>query len=87
MWRLTVAAGKALQMLLDALTPGWPRTDSVSAMQIQLPSWVDIVKTAPFKELAPYDPDWYYIRAGSALHSYCNVITASECSSAVPRVP
>lgn len=36
-------------------------------MQIQLPSWVDIVKTAPFKELAPYDPDWYYIRAGEAL--------------------
>ncbi|CAK0765036.1 hypothetical protein CVIRNUC_003218 [Coccomyxa viridis] len=33
--------------------------------KIQLPSWVDIVKTAPFKELAPYDPDWYYIRAAS----------------------
>ena len=41
----------------------------VSAPQIQLPSWVDIVKTAPFKELAPYDPDWYYIRAGRALPS------------------
>jgi hypothetical protein len=38
-----------------------------TAVQIQLPSWVDIVKTAPFKELAPYDPDWYYIRAGRAL--------------------
>jgi len=33
--------------------------------RIQLPSWVDIVKTAAFKELAPYDPDWYYIRAAS----------------------
>jgi small subunit ribosomal protein S19e len=33
--------------------------------KIQLPSWVDIVKTAKFKELAPYDPDWYYIRAAS----------------------
>ena len=32
--------------------------------QIQLPSWVDIVKTGAFKELAPYDPDWYYVRAG-----------------------
>lgn len=32
--------------------------------QIQLPSWVDLVKTAKFKELAPYDPDWYYVRAG-----------------------
>ena len=40
------------------------------AVQIQLPSWVDIVKTAPFKELAPYDPDWYYIRAGEAFWLY-----------------
>nr|DAD22610.1 TPA_asm: hypothetical protein HUJ06_024073 [Nelumbo nucifera] len=28
-----------------------------------LPHWTDIVKTTTFKELAPYDPDWYYIRA------------------------
>lgn len=33
-------------------------------LQIQLPAWVDIVKTGASKELAPYDPDWYYIRAG-----------------------
>ena len=33
-------------------------------LQIKLPQWVDIVKTATYKELAPYDPDWYYIRAG-----------------------
>ncbi|KAA6429299.1 MAG: 40S ribosomal S19 [Trebouxia sp. A1-2] len=32
---------------------------------IKLPQWVDIVKTGAFKELAPYDPDWYYIRAAS----------------------
>ena len=32
--------------------------------QIELPPWTDIVKTGKFKELAPYDPDWYYIRAG-----------------------
>ena len=43
---------------------------AVCAVQIQLPSWVDIVKTAPFKELAPYDPDWYYIRAGEAFWPY-----------------
>ena len=36
----------------------------VNLLQIQLPSWVDIVKTGAFKELAPYEPDWYYIRAG-----------------------
>lgn len=33
--------------------------------RIQLPPWVDIVKTGAFKELAPYEPDWYYIRAAS----------------------
>uniref|UniRef100_A0A7N0UKP9 40S ribosomal protein S19 n=1 Tax=Kalanchoe fedtschenkoi TaxID=63787 RepID=A0A7N0UKP9_KALFE len=31
--------------------------------KMELPHWTDIVKTATFKELAPYDPDWYYIRA------------------------
>jgi ribosomal protein S19E (S16A) len=36
-------------------------------MQMELPHWTDIVKTARFKELAPYDPDWYYIRAGKFL--------------------
>ncbi|ONK76333.1 uncharacterized protein A4U43_C03F26500 [Asparagus officinalis] len=32
---------------------------------MELPQWTDIVKTGRFKELAPYDPDWYYIRAAS----------------------
>ena len=32
---------------------------------MQLPNWVDIVKTATFKELGPNDPDWYYVRAGA----------------------
>ncbi|KAL6189216.1 hypothetical protein ACLB2K_040605 [Fragaria x ananassa] len=35
------------------------------SLEIELPEWIDIVKTATFKELAPYDPDWYYIRAAS----------------------
>ena len=29
-----------------------------------LPKWADLVKTGVSKELAPYDPDWYFIRAG-----------------------
>ncbi|ESQ49903.1 hypothetical protein EUTSA_v10022439mg [Eutrema salsugineum] len=33
--------------------------------KIELPTWTDIVKTGKLKELAPYDPDWYYIRAAS----------------------
>lgn len=34
---------------------------------MELPHWTDIVKTGTFKELAPYDNDWYYIRAGMLL--------------------
>lgn len=33
--------------------------------KLNVPSWVDIVKTASFKELAPYDSDWFYTRAAS----------------------
>jgi small subunit ribosomal protein S19e len=33
--------------------------------QMEVPQWVDIVKTATFKEHAPYDPDWFYIRCAS----------------------
>ena len=29
-----------------------------------VPKWADTVKTGVSKELAPYDPDWYFIRAG-----------------------
>ena len=38
---------------------------------MKVPDWVDIVKLGKFKELAPYDEDWYYIRAASvARHLY-----------------
>ena len=30
-----------------------------------LPDWVALVKTGTFKEMAPYDPDWYYVRAAA----------------------
>ncbi|XVF77843.1 hypothetical protein PTKIN_Ptkin14bG0079600 [Pterospermum kingtungense] len=33
--------------------------------KIELPTWTDIVKTGKLKELPPYDPDWYYVRAAS----------------------
>ncbi|EGG06737.1 uncharacterized protein MELLADRAFT_36064 [Melampsora larici-populina 98AG31] len=39
--------------------------------KIEVPTWVDIVKTGHGKELAPYDPDWYYVRAAAvARHIY-----------------
>jgi small subunit ribosomal protein S19e len=33
--------------------------------KFEAPVWSDTVKTAAFKELAPYGDDWYYIRAAS----------------------
>ena len=30
-----------------------------------VPKWCDVVKTGIHKELAPYDPDWYFIRAAA----------------------
>nr|ABW23209.1 ribosomal protein rps19 [Eurythoe complanata] len=38
---------------------------------MKVPEWVDIVKLAKHKELAPYDEDWFYVRAASvARHLY-----------------
>lgn len=39
--------------------------------KLEVPTWVDTVKTGTAKELAPYNPDWYYVRAASiARHIY-----------------
>merc|ERR1711881_802738 len=35
--------------------------------KIELPSWVDLVKTGHFHELAPYDEDWFYTRAAAII--------------------
>jgi hypothetical protein len=33
---------------------------------MELPEWVDIVKSVRFKGIPPYDPNWYYISADKA---------------------
>ena len=33
--------------------------------KMEVPKWADLVKTGTTRELAPYDPDWYYIRAAA----------------------
>merc|ERR1711881_282653 len=35
--------------------------------KIDLPSWVDLVKTGHYHELAPYDEDWFYTRAAAIM--------------------
>lgn len=31
--------------------------------RLEIPTWADIAKTGAFKEQAPYDPDWFFVRA------------------------
>lgn len=33
--------------------------------KFHVPKWADLVKTGVHKELAPYDPDWYFVRAAA----------------------
>jgi len=39
--------------------------------KVKVPDWADVVKLAKYNELAPYDPDWYFVRTASiARHLY-----------------
>ncbi|KAJ3336043.1 40S ribosomal protein S19 [Gonapodya sp. JEL0774] len=39
--------------------------------KLEVPKWTDTVKTGTYKELGPYDADWYYVRAAAvARHIY-----------------
>ncbi|KAG8234548.1 hypothetical protein J437_LFUL014007 [Ladona fulva] len=39
--------------------------------KVKVPEWVDLVKSAKYKELAPYEDDWFYTRcAALARHMY-----------------
>jgi len=39
--------------------------------KLEVPTWVDLVKTGTYKEQGPYDPDWFYVRAAAvARHIY-----------------
>ncbi|KAJ1858298.1 Protein component of the small (40S) ribosomal subunit [Coemansia sp. RSA 1822] len=39
--------------------------------KLSVPEWTEYAKTASYKELGPYDADWYYIRAAAiARHLY-----------------
>ena len=33
--------------------------------KVKVPEWSDLVKLGTFKQLAPVDPDWYFIRTAS----------------------
>lgn len=45
--------------------PFWLSWSQVGKLKV--PEWVDTVKLAKHKELAPYDENWFYTRAGEEL--------------------
>jgi ribosomal protein S19E (S16A) len=47
--------------------------------KMEVPKWVDLAKTGPFKELAPYDEDFYYIRAGEPPLPTLRPAAAASC--------
>ena len=54
------------QQLVKALAAFLKKTG-----KLKVPAWNDVVKTATFKELAPTDSDWFYVRCASiARHLY-----------------
>jgi hypothetical protein len=54
---------------------------------MELPTWADVVKTASYKELAPYDPDWFFVRAASmARKVYLNGASAAPINHPGARI-
>jgi len=47
-------------LFVKALAAHWKKSG-----KFELPEWHDLIKTAPYKEMCPIDPDWYYTRCAS----------------------
>ncbi len=77
------AAASPVATYLHASRPA--AAPAAAALQVQLPQYVDYVKTGSFKELSPLDPDWYYVRAGACwrpcvpMHLKLCCCTARQC--------
>ncbi|XP_029425918.1 40S ribosomal protein S19 isoform X2 [Nannospalax galili] len=48
--------------------------------KLKVPEWVDTVKLAKHKELAPYDENWFYTRADG-----CDDPKAPSCPPQLPQ--
>ena len=60
--------GAAINLWVSHQSMGQPPTYGARRSgKLKVPEWVDTVKLAKHKELAPYDENWFYTRAGEAL--------------------
>lgn len=70
-WRaLAGLGGSQLKIFQNPSNIFWPQRSPFSLLclpqlQVQLPAYVDFAKTGAFKELAPLDADWYYVRTAA----------------------
>ncbi|CAE6434761.1 unnamed protein product [Rhizoctonia solani] len=64
--RLTISYNHSADAFIAAYASHLKRSG-----KLEVPIWVDLVKTGAYKELAPYDPDWFYVRSAAvARHIY-----------------
>ncbi|KAI7985929.1 40S ribosomal protein S19-1 [Camellia lanceoleosa] len=67
------------------VSPHDDRFDWETRLSMELPHWTDIVKTAKFKELAPYDPDWkIYLRGGLGVGAFQRIYGGSQRNGSRP---
>lgn len=52
---------------LPTFSPFFIHSSGGRSGKLKVPEWVDTVKLAKHKELAPYDENWFYTRAGEEL--------------------
>ena len=54
---------------------------------MKVPDWTDLVKLGRHKEMAPYDDDWYYTRAGTGWrHQVFHVMQAGLHVRCMPQL-
>ncbi|VDQ04980.1 unnamed protein product [Trichobilharzia regenti] len=54
--------------------------------KVKLPDWTDVVKLSAANQLAPYDPDWFYVRCAAVLrHLYIRPTGLTGLSKAFSR--
>eukprot|EP01147_Barroeca_monosierra_P008997 gene8997-1328_t len=54
--------------------------------KLKPPAWVDYAKTGTFKELGPYNPDWFYIRCGPRHFKRGSGSVARKCVQALESI-
>lgn len=55
---------QSVSVIKLTISPITNRFSLLRSGKLKVPEWTDLVKLGVHKELAPYDEDWFYTRAG-----------------------